>query len=61
MQLVHVPYRGGGPVGLAVLAGEVDMGLSDLPVFLFAAPGRDVRILPSAARSACPSCRRCRP
>jgi tripartite-type tricarboxylate transporter receptor subunit TctC len=34
VRLVHVPYRGGGPVGTALLAGEVDMGLSDMPVFL---------------------------
>ena len=34
VQMVHVPYRGGGPVGTALLAAEVDMGLSDMPVFL---------------------------
>ena len=45
VQLVHVPYRGGGPVGLAVLAGEVDMGLSDLPVFLSQHRAGTVRIL----------------
>ena len=34
VRLVHVPYRGGGPVGTALLAAEVDSGLSDMPVFL---------------------------
>ncbi len=34
VRLVHVPYRGGGPVGTALLAGEVNSGLSDMPVFL---------------------------
>ena len=45
VRLVHVPYRGGGPVGLAVLAAEVDMGLSDLPVFLSQHRAGTVRIL----------------
>lgn len=45
IRLVHVPYRGGGPVGLAVLAGEVDLGLSDLPVFLSQHRAGTVRIL----------------
>lgn len=45
VDMVHVPYRGGAPLSLAVVAGEVDMGLSDLPVFL--GPARDgvMRIL----------------
>lgn len=34
VRLVHVPYRGGGPVGTALLSAEVDFGLSDLSVFL---------------------------
>ena len=43
--MTHVPYRGGAPLSLAVVAGEVDMGLSDLPVFT--GPARDglMRIL----------------
>ena len=45
IRLVHVPYRGGGPVGLAVLAAEVDLGLSDLPVFLPQHRAGTVRIL----------------
>lgn len=45
VDIVHVPYRGGAPLSLAVVAGEVDMGLSDLPVFT--GPARDglMRIL----------------
>ncbi len=34
VRFVHVPYRGGGPVGTALLAAETDFGLSDMPVFL---------------------------
>ncbi len=45
VQMVHVPYRGGGPLGLAVLAGEVDMGLSDFNVFLEASRAGRMRIL----------------
>jgi tripartite-type tricarboxylate transporter receptor subunit TctC len=45
VEMVHVPYRGGAPLSLAVVAGEVEMGLSDLPVFM--GPARDgaLRIL----------------
>jgi len=31
LQLVHVPYRGGGPLALAALAGEVDMPIATRP------------------------------
>jgi tripartite-type tricarboxylate transporter receptor subunit TctC len=34
LDIVHVPYRGGGPVALALLAGEVSMGMPDLPAVL---------------------------
>lgn len=34
VQIVHVPYRGGGPVGTALLQAEEDMGMSDMSVFL---------------------------
>jgi tripartite-type tricarboxylate transporter receptor subunit TctC len=34
LDITHVPYRGGGPVALALLAGEVSMGLPDLPAVL---------------------------
>jgi tripartite-type tricarboxylate transporter receptor subunit TctC len=31
LQLVHVPYRGGGPLALAALAGEVDLPVATRP------------------------------
>jgi tripartite-type tricarboxylate transporter receptor subunit TctC len=31
LQLVHVPYRGGGPLALAALAGEVDLPIATRP------------------------------
>ena len=45
VDIVHVPYRGGAPLSLAVVAGEVDMGLSDLPVFTGPAREGLMRIL----------------
>lgn len=45
IQLVHVPYRGGGPVGTALLAAEVDFGLSDMSVFLGQHRAGTLRIL----------------
>jgi tripartite-type tricarboxylate transporter receptor subunit TctC len=30
-QVAHVPYKGGGPAGLALMAGEVQMMINDLP------------------------------
>ena len=29
--IVHVPYKGGGPAGLALMAGEVQLMINDLP------------------------------
>jgi tripartite-type tricarboxylate transporter receptor subunit TctC len=34
VQIVHVPYRGGGPAVLGMLAGDVDMMLNDLSPML---------------------------
>jgi tripartite-type tricarboxylate transporter receptor subunit TctC len=31
LQLVHVPYRGGGPLAVAAVAGEVDMPIATRP------------------------------
>ena len=30
-QVVHIPYKGGGPAGIALMAGEVQMMINDLP------------------------------
>jgi tripartite-type tricarboxylate transporter receptor subunit TctC len=45
VQMVHVPYRGGGPVGTALLQAEVDMGMSDMSVFLAHHRAGTMRIL----------------
>ena len=34
VDITHVPYRGGAPLTVALLAGEVQMGLADLPILL---------------------------
>lgn len=34
VDIAHVPYRGGAPLVTALLAGEVQMGLADLPVLM---------------------------
>jgi tripartite-type tricarboxylate transporter receptor subunit TctC len=34
VDITHVPYRGGAPLTTALLAGEVQMGLADLPILL---------------------------
>ena len=34
VDLMHVPYKGGAPLTLAVVSGEVDLGFADLPILL---------------------------
>jgi tripartite-type tricarboxylate transporter receptor subunit TctC len=34
VDITHVPYRGGAPLTTALLAGEVQVGLADLPILL---------------------------
>ena len=45
VEMVHVPYRGGAPLALAVLSAEVNSGLSDLPVFMPHLASGHIRIL----------------
>jgi tripartite-type tricarboxylate transporter receptor subunit TctC len=34
IDITHVPYRGGAPLTLALVAGEVQIGFADLPILL---------------------------
>ena len=34
LDIAHVPYRGGAPLALALIAGEVQLGFADLPILL---------------------------
>ncbi len=34
IDITHVPYRGGAPLTTALVAGEVEIGLADLPILL---------------------------
>ncbi len=34
VNITHVPYRGGAPLATALLTGEVQIGLADLPILL---------------------------
>jgi tripartite-type tricarboxylate transporter receptor subunit TctC len=53
-ELVHVPYRGGGPANTATVAGETDFGMSNLASMMpLVADGR-VRLLAVAARRRVP-------
>jgi tripartite-type tricarboxylate transporter receptor subunit TctC len=48
-QLLHVPYRGGAPAVTALLAGEIDMLLTDIPVVMPHVQSGAVRALGLAA------------
>jgi tripartite-type tricarboxylate transporter receptor subunit TctC len=45
VEMVHVPYRGGAPAAMAIAAAEVDLALSDLPVFMPLVKDGQARIL----------------
>lgn len=45
VNLMHVPYKGGGPASTALVAGEVQMTFENLPVVLPLARGGKIRIL----------------
>ena len=54
VELLHVPYRGGGPAAQALVAGEVAMGPTDAPTALPLLRGGQIKALGvgSAARTA---------
>lgn len=34
VEIAHVPYKGGAPLALAIMTGEVDLGFADLPILI---------------------------
>ncbi len=59
LDIVHVPYNGGGPAGNALLAGEVSFAL-DTGTIAFIKSGR-LKAWRWPRRNACPCCPRCPP
>ncbi len=59
--LVHVPYRGGGPAMQAVLTGEVAFTIESVASAASLIEGGRVRASPSARRPAIPASPMCRP
>jgi tripartite-type tricarboxylate transporter receptor subunit TctC len=51
IDVVHVPYKGGGPATIALLAGEVDMVVNDLSAVLTHVKGGRLRVLAAAHTS----------
>jgi tripartite-type tricarboxylate transporter receptor subunit TctC len=45
VDITHVPYRGGAPLTLALVSGEVQMGFADLPILMPHIRGGAVRVL----------------
>jgi tripartite-type tricarboxylate transporter receptor subunit TctC len=54
IEMVHVPYRGGAPLALAVLSAEVNSGLSDMPVFMPHLASGAIRLLAVGAPARLP-------
>jgi tripartite-type tricarboxylate transporter receptor subunit TctC len=50
IDIVHVPYKGGGPMMTALLAGEVDLMVTDLPSVIGQVKGGAVRALAVTAQ-----------
>jgi tripartite-type tricarboxylate transporter receptor subunit TctC len=51
IDIVHVPYKGGGPATIALLGGEVDMVVNDLSAVLTHVKGGRLRVLAAAHTS----------
>ncbi len=52
--LVHVPFKGGGPAGLALMAGEVQLMINDLPPAIGPIRAGKLRALAVADRKRAP-------
>lgn len=55
IELLHVPYRGGGPASQALVAGEVATGFTDAPTALPLMRGGAVRALAVAGEARSPA------
>src|SRR5580704_4450925 len=61
VDIQHVPYKGGGPAMLAVIAGEAQLMFSSIVQTVPNIQGGQLRALATAARNAARSCPTCRP
>ena len=59
INMVHVPYRGGGPAIQDLVAGHIPISFGTTPAVLPQAQGGAIRILGLAEKSARPICRGC--
>ena len=61
VKMVHVPYRGGGPLMNDALAGHVDLAIGSAALVTPQVKGGKLRASRRPARHASPACRTCRP
>jgi tripartite-type tricarboxylate transporter receptor subunit TctC len=61
VKMIHVPYRGGGPLMNDALAGHVDLAIGSAALVTPQVRATSCAGLPRPARPASPACRTCRP